>query len=86
MNKKRYPQHYETKSRQTHRNGSSPPDLLLYTQKLTSNQRKRNSLDSAIALGHVAPLGLTGERYLFHQVANFGGDSNLGHLHQDDQP
>ncbi|MPC98522.1 hypothetical protein E2C01_093895 [Portunus trituberculatus] len=34
------------------------------------------------SLGYMAPLGLTGERYISHRATRFGKDSNPGRLDQ----
>ena len=34
------------------------------------------------SLSHMAPLGLTVERYISHWVTRFGKDSNPGHQHR----
>ncbi|MPD01097.1 hypothetical protein E2C01_096609 [Portunus trituberculatus] len=45
-------------------------------ENLNYSIRLRNSL------GHVAPLGLTGERYISHQTTRFGNDSHPGRLYR----
>ncbi|MPC24433.1 hypothetical protein E2C01_017515 [Portunus trituberculatus] len=51
---------------------STTPSHVYLPQSL--RPRRRNSL------GHMAPLGLTGKRYIFHWATRFGKDSNLGRL------
>ncbi|MPC73468.1 hypothetical protein E2C01_067798 [Portunus trituberculatus] len=68
---------YQIRTPQVHSTLPMEKTFTFSTKSFWRRLRRRHN-----SLGHMAPLGLAGECYIYHRATSFGKDSNRGRLDQ----